>query len=213
MNVIFPIRKKYSDFIFSGRKPMEFRNRLPKLKNGDKCYIYECKNGGCGMVVGYFTVKSTETVKHSSLGCYPYLQTYASLYANEEDKKLIDKAMSIDLIDCKNDLVCYYLFMEDCLNEMLETKRPPKSVDNLIRFHIYKYEKLRNKSQTFCENCDKWLKDCGFYDDNYDSMYWKYQINIDKVVKFENPKPISEFYNKNGDFIEKAPQSFCYTIS
>lgn len=215
MNVILPIHKEYSDRIFTGIKPYEFRNRVPKLEKDDKIFVYETKKQGCGMIVGYFTVNNIEKITHHKLGAYSYLSDYAHRFCDEETQRLVDKAMKIILNDCDNSLVLCYFLMEECLDEMLKTKRPPEqSLNNLLYRNIKKYDKIQQEQHNIVSECDEWLRNMGFYNDDYgERSNWQYQIIIDKVYRYENPIPISEFKNKTGKFIQKAPQSFCYTIN
>lgn len=214
MNVIFPIHKKYADKIFDKTKPVEFRHRLPNIEIGDKIYVYETKKNGCGKIVGYFTVKNTNEINPAKMGTYMYMKVYADMFFDLETQRLVNKALTIDLKDCYNDLVISYLFMEECLDEMLKTKRPPETSDNMILYDINKYLKLKKKQNNFLNGCDNWLRDIGFYNEiGGDSSNWEYEIWIDKVEKFENPIPITEFCNKNREKIQKAPQSYCYTLT
>lgn len=215
MNVIIPIHKQYSDRIFDKSKPYEFRNRVPKLEKGNKVFVYETKKNGCGMVVGFFTVEAIEEIQHSKLGAYQYVSEYAHRYYDKEIQRLVDKAMTIHLKDCADDLVLCYIFMEDCLDEMLRTNRPP---DESFQKHLYEdmkgYMETKRKQREFIEGCDDWLKEIGYYNlEGGDYSNWKYRIKIADICKYEKPKPITDFLNRNGEKIMKAPQSFCYTIN
>ena len=87
------IQPPHTDNIFSGRKRVEWRTKpMPEGKH----YCYETKNGGgCGMVIGEYTVsnvKRFDTVHeisetYISLGCVPrdFLVAYSrgrALYAH-----------------------------------------------------------------------------------------------------------------------------------
>ena len=214
MNCIFSIKKQYSDLIFNKTKPIEFRNRLPKLEKDDKVYIYETKSQGCGKVVGYFIVDSTKKIKHNKIGTYIYMDLYADLFCDEETKRLVHKAKSINLENHYNDLVTSYLFMEDCLDEMLKTNNPPRIYDSyyLKNDNFRKLQQLEQKQTCFLSDCDEWLRKIGFYDD-YDYSNWEYEIRIKDVFKFEKPIDITCFQLRNGNYLKSAPQSFCYTNS
>lgn len=211
MNTIFSIHKQYSDKIFDKTKPVEFRHKLPKLETGDKVYIYETKKGGCGQVVGYFTVKEIKPVQETSMASYMYAEKYAELFCDEETQKTVKKAMSIHLDEYDNSLVLCYLFMNECLNEMALSNRPPEESLNNMYKNMKNYEKQKKKKNEFLNACDNWLREIGFFDKNYNPMNWDYEIWVDEVKRFETPLPITEFLNKNGEAIQKAPQSFCYT--
>lgn len=51
--ILLPIRKVYSDLIFTGLKRVEYRKSVPP--DIDRVLVYESR--GCGMVVGHFDVK------------------------------------------------------------------------------------------------------------------------------------------------------------
>ena len=56
MNIVISIHKPFCEQIFTGVKPLEFRNNLPKaLFPGDKVFVYETYAvGGSKKVVGEF---------------------------------------------------------------------------------------------------------------------------------------------------------------
>lgn len=208
------MKKQYSDLIFNKIKMLEFRNKIPShLKENDRVYIYETKSQGCGMVVGYFIVDKINKIKHSKLGTYIYMDFYANLFCDDNIKHLIKKAKSINLINCYNDLVCDYCLMENYLDEMLETNRPP-DIDflhmNPIEFK--KYEMKKNQQKKFLNDCDDWLRKIGFFNE-FDESYWEYEIRIKDAIKFTETIPITNFKLNNGHYLKVAPQSFCYTIT
>ena len=213
MNCIFSIKKQYSDLIFNKTKPIEFRNVCPKLEENDKVFIYETKNGGCGKVVGYFLVDEIKKIPFSKVGTYLFMDIYANLFCDDETKNMVNKAKQIDLEDCYNDFVLSYLFMDKYLDKMLKTHKPIS-----INFYAFNsndwknYSELEKKTRKFLDDCDNWLYKIGFYN-SYDYSDWKYQINIKDAIKFENPMDITQFQLKNGKFLNKAPQSFCYTLN
>ena len=72
MYVLISVSAPYTDMIFSGYKPFEFRKKV--LKGMDShypeepitAYIYETKNkGGCGAVVGEVKIDGTFTVNYA----------------------------------------------------------------------------------------------------------------------------------------------------
>lgn len=58
IEIILPIRKEFSDKIFSGEKKFEFRKNVP-INPVSKIYVYESR--GAGAIVGEFTVDSVIT--------------------------------------------------------------------------------------------------------------------------------------------------------
>ena len=47
----------------------------------------------------------------------------------------------------------------------------------------------------------------------YEETNYKYAYVLDNIIKYEKPKNISEFKNKNGESIKNPPQSYIYTIN
>lgn len=83
--IILPIRKQYSDLIFSGKKKCEYRKRLPKL-NVRKVFVYEAR--GCGMIIGEIIVKEILKMhptdlweQTKGLGCVD-ITTYTQYFSN-----------------------------------------------------------------------------------------------------------------------------------
>ena len=70
--------------------------------------------------------------------------------------------------------------------------------------------KDNDKSNEYVEECDNWLTSIGFYDDGGET-YYQYGIVLKDIKKYDKPKEINMFKNKDGARIEKAPQSFMYT--
>lgn len=72
MYVLISINPPYTDMIFSGYKPFEFRKKVLKGMEAHypeepiTAYIYETKNkGGCGAVVGELKIDGTFTVNYA----------------------------------------------------------------------------------------------------------------------------------------------------
>ena len=53
IEILLPIRKEFSDKIFSGEKKFEFRKSIPKSQVS-KIYVYESRS--CGIIVGEICV-------------------------------------------------------------------------------------------------------------------------------------------------------------
>ena len=69
-----------------------------------------------------------------------------------------------------------------------------------------------NKSDKTAQEIDDWLTKIGFYN-KYEETNYKYAYVLDNIIKYEKPKNISEFKNKNGEIIKNPPQSYIYTIN
>ena len=161
------------------------------------------------MVIGYFVVKETREIPHNKIGTYIYMDLYAKMFCDEETQNQINKAKKINLNGYDNSLVLSCLFRDDCLNEMMETHLPPSNFIPMNSQQIKEFNDIKKKQDNFCSNCDTWLTKIGFYNE-YDESLWKYEILIDDVVRFKTPIPITNFKLQNGNYLKRAPQSFCY---
>lgn len=216
MNIIYPIKKQYSNLIFNHTKPYEFRNMIPKELNvGDIVFVYETKTTGCGKVIGYFEVGAITKIdyKLSKIGTYYHMDDYARMFCDEYTQKMIEKAKQIRVENYNNAIVMSYLFQDEKLDYMLENSKLP---DNpFLPTHSIEYKKYneaKKKEHEFCDKCDKWLTDIGFYNE-YDESTWKYEITIKNPTLFERPIDITWFKAKNEGFVKVPPQGFCYTRS
>ena len=210
MDCMFSMKKEYVDLIFNGIKPFDFRNVCPKLDEGDKVYLYETKSFGCGKVVGYFIVQNISEIPHSKIGTYLYIDTYAKMFCDEKIQESVNKAKQVEFENYYNSYVLEFLFMDELIEEMIKTHKPPViDVWKMNKDEMKEYNQIKQKQTDFCQTCDEWLKKIGFYNE-YDESTWKYQINIKNVVKFEKPIDVNKFQLRNGKFIKRGPQNFYY---
>lgn len=210
MDCMFSIKKEYADLIFNGIKPFDFRNVCPKLDEEDKVYLYETKSSGCGKVVGYFIVENISEIPHGKIGTYLYIDTYAKMFCDEKIQESVNKAKQVEFEDYYNSYVLEFLFMDDLIEEMIKTHKPPViDVWKMNKDEMKEYNQIKQKQTDFCQACDEWLKKIGFYNE-YDESTWKYQINIKNVVKFEKPIDFIKFQLRNGKYLTRGPQNFYY---
>lgn len=105
MDVIYSIRKPYTDMIFTGVKPIELRKKIPaKLEIGSKIFIYETKyKNGIGKIKGVAKVKAIEKINNSHQSAISILSFYyLSLFGTKEEKELYEK--NSDLLDSNENL-------------------------------------------------------------------------------------------------------------
>ena len=214
MNIIISIHNIWANKIFSGEKTLEFRNNLPRnIKPGDKVYIYETyKNFGRKMVVGYFTIKKAYPIpKCGRCGYTSFIQYWAKeIVKDEELSKLIDRCANIKMNHHYQDIVYSYMYCDEVLDYMEKNHDMPELG---IREYMDKtFLANRDKSEKITRDCDHWLETIGYYNDCCES-YYSHVFEISNPVRFNNPIPISEFLNPQNKNIEKAPQSWCYTLS
>lgn len=216
MDSLISIHNIWCNKIFNKEKFLEFRNNIGKdIHAGDKVYMYETYfNKGRKKVVGEFTIKSINPIfkNHSRLGCYSFLKIYAEKVVKDEELlKKVEKALSINLTGYYNDLVLNSLFVPEEL-EYMEKYSLPMPTDFETSFKKYSdksYLEAKNKADKLMKDCDDWLRNIGYYNDLDESNY-KYMIEIENPIRYDNPIAISEFELLNGNKIKRAPQSWCY---
>lgn len=215
MNIIIPIHNKWANLIFTGKKPFEFRKKLPKnLVVGDTLFIYETsKNNGSKMVVGEAKVKNV-TKLEIRIGASPmFLKYWATLNGNKRLLDALEKIGDFELSNYKKGTILDFMYTPDLLDYALKYDKYPPDVTNFMYLHTHpESSRLMNEARIDITNCDEWLKDMGFYD-SYDMAYWNYAIELFDIVKYETPKELNSFNNTKYNPIEVAPQSFCYTTN
>ena len=214
MNIIISIHNIWANKIFSGEKTLEFRNNLPRnIKPGDKVYIYETyKNSGRKMVVGYFTLKKAYPIpKCGRCGYTSFIQYWAKeIVKDEELSKLIDRCANVKMNHHYQDIVYSYMYCDEVLDYMEKNHDMPEL--GMREYMDKTFLANRDKSEKITRDCDHWLETIGYYNDCCES-YYSHVFEILNPVRFNNPIPISEFLNTKNENIEKAPQSWCYTLS
>ena len=163
-------------------------------------------------VRGYYTVKDISEINHKELkiGTYLFIDTFAKMFCDEKIQKSVNKAKQVEFENHYNSYVLEFLFMDDLIEEMIKTHKPPViDVWKMNQDEMKEYNQMRQKQTDFCQACDEWLTQIGFYNE-YDESIWKYQINIKNVVKFEKPIDVNKFQLRNGNYITNGPQNFYY---
>ena len=209
MNIIYHIYKCFADQIFDGKKPFEFRKKLPSdLTIGDKVYIYEpVKKGGSKKIVGEFTVGEIFNCDYY-LGCIPFMVYFCrNVLKNEEYAKKFERAFAIDLPEYKNGVAMNFALDEEAVEYMEKYQKYPK-----LNVYSDKQHKIRWENQMTMEKCDRWLKEIGFYNE-YDESTYNRAIVIKNPIRYSEPKELSEFIKKDGTPVTKAPQGFVYVLN
>ena len=213
MNVIFSIHKDFTEKIFNKEKIFEFRNTIPQSTPlGGKIFFYETsKNGGSKKVVGEATIRDIIDLRPNGqtpmYGCWNFIDYYV---------EHIEK----DLISAK------------CFTEMKQYNPENYKFGSLITFALSpKYTKTIKQGEyphydcsakednkkvdlanLYMNKCDDWLRNMGYYNDD-DRSFWRYAIELDDIKKYSTPFEITDFYKKNGERIQKAPQGWMYTLN
>lgn len=210
MNCMITMSKEYIDLIFNGKKPFDFKNVSPKLKEDDKVYLFDSSQK---KVRGYYTVKDISEINHKKLkiGTYLFIDTFAKMFCDEKIQKSVNKAKQVEFENYYNSYVLEFLFMDDLIEEMIKTHKPPvQDFWKMNKEEIKEYNLIKQKQTDFLSYCDNWLTQIGFYNYLGNESTWKYKIDIKKVVKFEEPIDVNKFQKMNGAYLKTAPKNFCY---
>ena len=221
MNIIISLYKHWSDMILRGEKTLEFRTRLPKdFHIGEKIYFYETsRQNGRKMVVGEATVKDIISVcnkdgKWPMVGCYPFTEYYFSEIKKDEKMYNLYKSLKEELGNLKQYKYGYLMGYFQSPKEIQSLRENGSLIDTFKLSNKEAWEVIdaNNKSDKTAQEIDDWLTKIGFYN-KYDETNYKYAYVLDNIIKYEKPKNISEFKNKNGESIKNPPQSYIYTIN
>ena len=221
MNIIISLYKHWSDMILSGEKTLEFRTRLPKdFHIGEKIYFYETsRQNGRKMVVGEATVKDIISVcnkdgKWPMVGCYPFTEYYFSEIKKDEKMYNLYKSLKEELGNLKQYKYGYLMGYFQSPKEIQSLRENGSLIDTFKLSNKEAWEVIdaNNKSDKTAQEIDDWLTKIGFYN-KYEETNYKYAYVLDNIIKYEKPKNISEFKNKNGESIKNPPQSYIYTIN
>lgn len=211
MNVLTSIRKPYTDLIFNGTKPLEFRTRIPTdLEPDDTIFIYESKfKGGAGKVIGEAKLKQSLEIPKERLGMSFLLPYYADLFCSKEDQEQIQRFLPIKVSHFNRGLIIDELFNVALTNALLKHGALVgyKTYKNLKE--LYPKSKIQqDKAEALIRSCDEWGRTIGYYN-KWDVVHWDYALELYDVKKYPVSKDLSEFEGRQGP-IKQAPQSFCY---
>ena len=207
--------------ILRGEKTLEFRTRLPKdFYIGEKIYFYETsRQNGRKMVVGEATVKDIISVcnkdgKWPMVGCYPFTEYYFSEIKKDEKMYNLYKSLKEELGNLKQYKYGYLMGYFQSPKEIQSLRENGSLIDTFKLSNKEAWEVIdaNNKSDKTAQEIDDWLTKIGFYN-KYEETNYKYAYVLDNIIKYEKPKNISEFKNKNGEIIKNPPQSYIYTIN
>ena len=206
------ISVKNTDNIFNGTQPILFLKRKGKDMNaGDTIYFCEHGDRYSEKVIGKATISAIKDVPHVFTATYMFLPYYVSIYGNEEDKKMIEKAMEVQLDDYDNSFVLCYLYQDEVLEYMRENHKPPSVWPPLPCSceQINAFLRANKKRDALCNSCDAWARELGFYD-KYDRAYWEYIVELKEAVSFNEPMNITSFSDVKGKPLTKKPRYWRY---
>ena len=224
LGILYSIHKEHTEKIFLGLKPFEFRKSLPKdFGVGKKIYIYETsKSGGCKKVVGeaivsdYFYLLDKDG-KWPCYGPYNFIEYYLEKVKGDSETADRYKRVKNEFADkfekYKYGFIIQYALCDEELENIRKTGSP---IDTWKLVGTYSSNLLLSKilndierSNKIIQECDEWLEKQGFYNE-YCESYWKYAIELSNIKKYDKPILLSEFNDKNGNPIKRAPQGWMY---
>lgn len=184
-NVIISIHPKWCELIFSGKKKLEIRKRIPNASFPITFYVYQTidKNwkynlipslaSKQGKVVGTFTCNDID--HWESEFWLEDADVYEAITMIEEDEFEPGE----------------YIQTRVFTNEWEDWEIEPEFEKTLL----YK------------DSCVSWSELHNYMKSGWNDFY---TIHVEDVHYFTNPMNISDFKNKKGIMMEKAPQSWCY---
>lgn len=226
MDIIIAIHNVWTDKIFAGTKPFEFRTKLPaKFQVGDKIYFYETKvRGGAAAVVGECTVDQILPLL-SPQGKWPICMTYHFIdYYMEHIAKNPEKAevyrkckeRFADKQTClRFGAITNYALSEYYMSCLESTGELPDLFEDAYLSGDVSWYNDIGKQQDECHKdhlaCDTWLESMGMYNE-YGETCYRFAFHMANIKKYEQPIPLSAFTCKTGEPV-KSLQSFCYCTS
>lgn len=184
-NIIISIHPKWCELIFSGKKKLEIRKRIPNASFPITFYVYQTidKNwkynlipslaSKQGKVVGTFTCNDID--HWESEFWLEDTDVYEAITMIEEDEFEPGE----------------YIQTRVFTNEWEDWEIEPEFEKTLL----YK------------DSCVSWNELRNYMKSGWNDFY---TIHVEDVHYFTNPMNISDFKNKKGIMMEKAPQSWCY---
>lgn len=184
-NVIISIHPKWCELIFSGKKKLEIRKRIPNANFPITFYVYQTTDKNWkynlipslaskqGKVVGTFTCNN--------------IDHWESEFWLED----ADVYEAITMIEKDDFEPGEYIQTRVFTNEWEDWEIEPEFEKTLL----YK------------DSCVSWSELHNYMKSGWNDFY---TIHVEDVHYFTNPMNISDFKNKKGIMMEKAPQSWCY---
>ena len=148
------------------------------------------------------------------VGCYPFTEYYFAEIKKDEKMYNLYKSLKEELGNLKQYKYGYLMGYFQSPKEIQSLRENGSLIDTFKLSNEEAWEVIyaNNKSDKTAQEIDNWLTKIGFYN-KYDETNYKYAYVLDNIIRYEKPKNISEFKNKNGENIKNPPQSYIYTIN
>lgn len=168
-NILMPIRLPWTNMIFSGEKPFEFRNHTGRNWGpGSKLYVYESKaNSGTGMVVGDATINEIISIPAGAIGPpRPLLRFWAEKFA-PWFIPLLDELGDHELPNYKKGTILRYLGRPELLRKAMRTGE---------------WVQMFDEGNNPIDACEHWLWKVGLINECGEYGY-KYGLRLGNVQK------------------------------
>lgn len=199
-NIIMPIRRPWTDLMFAGGKPFEFRNNPGKhWVPGSVIYVYESKsNGGAGKVIGSVVIADIISFPQKFIGPpRPLLRYWAeNVCCDNELCRRLDILGNYELPGYYPGTVLRYLRSEELIHEVMAQNKwvPLDSITD-----------ADPKADPQCQ-CEDWLTRIGLISPCGKYVY-THAIQLRDIHRYATPQDLSKFG------LTRAPQSWMYCPS
>lgn len=202
MNAIFTFNKKDIKNIITGKKMLFFGHKISKkIQQNTIIFLSDGQK-----VIGECQVKERVPLGHYKFGAYPFMLHFAKYikkdnYLEEAIKKIYDYDLPMYNPAYKLDFIYLYEYLDFV-----------KKGDFFYTFNMSKkeqneYIRKQQLGTKIINDCDKWLKEIGYYNENDESFYKEY-IEIESVKLYNIPKNLDTFLKKNGEPFTKSPKTY-----
>lgn len=210
MDILMSFHRKWTEQIFQGEKPLEFRSKIGKeFTIGKTVYMYETKkDNGSQRIVGEFEIADIQRLPLSKVGTYGLLPYFCkNILRDKEALEQVEKAYDINLPNYDNAIKLDYLYDLDLLTKL--SKNEPFSFFDMSFDEVQIHENNRKKADNLIKLCDNWLFSIGFYN-QYGETSYNYYLEIKDILKYEVPLNLVDFKNTKDEKLKTPPQSWCY---
>ena len=184
-SIIISIHPKWCELIFSGKKRLEIRKRIPNAHFPITFYVYQTIDKNWK----YNLIPSLASKQGKVVGTF----TCNDIDHWESEFWLEDKDVyeAITMIEEDEFEPGEYIQTRVFTNEWEDWEIEPEFEKTLL----YK------------DSCVSWSELRNYMKSGWNDFY---TIHVEDVYYFTNPLNISDFQNKNGKVLTRAPQSWCY---
>lgn len=216
MDVMVACYKHWTDMIFSGEKPFEFRTKpIKRLYVGDKIFFYEPKKTGSGKVTGEAVVEKIIPLLFKQS---PQQETFR--YWAEHIKKdhslveAIDRIGRFRMSRYKDGYIYHFMFSKPMIEYIMANDELPPAFNSLQHRIAYPeiYQEMELARERITEY-DDWMQKIGFWQEDGTSCYTvAYQLKNAVFFASADYQEIQDFLDQRGKPLQRPPQSYQYVL-